>query len=403
MEPETASPFRAAALEQLQREQDPQELLRVSPPWTWSLVWALGLLAAAALVGAFLVRVEVRSLGRGALRPGAGVRLLLAQVGGTMGAVRAHNGDRLKAGQTIARIEAAQVQVPMVEADRQLALLRGAGRGFSAREERLTQEQLETVRAELAAQESLLASFDDSVAFENRNIANIRKLIEAGLEARFKQDEAQDQLASVLRQREAAMEQVARLRQELAALGSARERQLWQQVQELNGVQSRRAALESSRRQTEIQAPLDGFLEAFVARPGDVVQPGQALAKVVPAGSGLQAVAFLAEQDRAEVNTGAVLALELDAFPFAEFGTLKGRILRIGSDLASPYEVREALGEEARLDGPAYRVELELLPDRPRRLRNVDLQPGMQFQARFTRGRQRLITLVLDPLRRWLD
>jgi len=48
-------------------------------------------------------------------------------------------------------------------------------------------------------------------------------------------------------------------------------------------------------------------------------------------------------------------------------------------------------------------VELQILPQRPKRLRNVALRPGILLQARFVLRRQRIVTLVLDPLRRWLE
>lgn len=406
LEPESAPPaslFRAAALEHHGREENQQQPLCVSPPWTWSLVWLLGLFTLAALAGAFLGKVEVRSVGRGVLRPLAGVRLITAQVGGTLATLSVHNGDRLQAGQAIARIEAAQVQISILETERQLELLKGEGKGFSDREEERTRDQIRSVQAKVVSQQSLLASFQNSVAFQRKNIANITRLIAEKLEAPFKLDEANDQLNGVLRQQDAARQQLAQLQQDLTSLQSAREIQVWKHAQELGGVQAKREALESSLHQSELFSPLDGFLEALVAKPGDVIQPGQVLAKVIPVGSPLQVVAFLTEKDRADVKTGETVSLELDAFPFTEFGTLKGRVVRIGTDLASPYEIREVLGEEAKLGAPAYRVDLEILPERPLRLRKVLLQPGMQLQARFILKKQRLITLVLEPLRRWLD
>lgn len=73
----------------------------------------------------------------------------------------------------------------------------------------------------------------------------------------------------------------------------------------------------------------------------------------------------------------------------------------MNDDLASPYEIREALGEDQKLDAPAYRVELEITDASALELANVKLRTGMLMNVRYTLRRQRLITLVLDPLRRW--
>jgi hypothetical protein len=74
---------------------------------------------------------------------------------------------------------------------------------------------------------------------------------------------------------------------------------------------------------------------------------------------------------------------------------------RIGTDLASPAELQEAFGSpEARREGPCFRVEIRIEPPPEGPL---SLRPGMLLDARFTLRRQRLATLVLEPLRRWLQ
>ena len=351
--------FRKEALDHLLREEDLREPLRVSPPWTWSLIWAMGLFIFAVLVGSFLGKVEVRAAGRGILQPLAGVR--------------------------------------------QLALLRSEGRGFNAREEVPIQDQIKFMRGKITSQQILIASYQRSMEFQEKSISNIQRLIEEKLEPRFKLEEACDQMNSVRRQHGTAKQRLNQLQLELAALESTRQRKSRQHSQELNGAQGIPDAPESSLRQSKFIAPPDRSLEALVAQPGDVIQLGQSVAKVIPECSPLQVVAFLAEKDRHEVNPSTIVNLELNSYPSSEYGTLRGRVLRIGSDLASPFEVQDVLGVEARLDAPSYRVDIEILQDRPKRLWNVALHPGMQCQVRFILRRQRLITLVLDPLRQWLE
>ncbi|HET9954833.1 MAG TPA: hypothetical protein VFQ61_10025, partial [Polyangiaceae bacterium] len=81
---------------------------------------------------------------------------------------------------------------------------------------------------------------------------------------------------------------------------------------------------------------------------------------------------------------------------------LSGRIARISSDLASPYELREAFGEGAQLPSPSYRVEMSVVDDDNLRRLSPRIRPGMLVTARFTLRRRTLVALVLDPLRRWL-
>ena len=113
-------------------------------------------------------------------------------------------------------------------------------------------------------------------------------------------------------------------------------------------------------------------------------------------------VAFLAEKDRAFVRVGDEALLELDQLPYAEYGTIRARVLRISEFLASPLEIREALGDAQPPALATFRIELQILDARAAQAARVRLRPGMLTDVRFTLRRQRLATLVLDPLRKWL-
>jgi multidrug efflux pump subunit AcrA (membrane-fusion protein) len=151
-----------------------------------------------------------------------------------------------------------------------------------------------------------------------------------------------------------------------------------------------------------VRAPRAGVIEALLVRAGDVVSPGKALGKLVPLAPPMEVVCFLAEKDRAFVRAGAAALLELDQLPYAEYGTLKAKVLRLSSDLASPLEVQEALGEGQTLHAPCVRVDLAIMDPSAAVEANVPLRSGMLMDVRFTLRRQRLITLVLEPLRKWL-
>lgn len=406
MEPESEAPasiFRQEALEHLLKDQDVREPLRISPPWTWSLFLTLAAVLLAALLMAIFGKVEVQDTGRGILRPAAGVRLIQAQVGGVLAETYARSGDALKQDQPIARIDSAQVQGAMLESERQLSLLRSQGQRFGSEELRLLEEQLRAVGVKIAHQEGQIRSYEASVRIQEKKVEATRKLLAETLVAPINLDEAQDQLNVSLRTLDGAKQQLVQLRQEQSSLENQRQRSQWQRIQDLSSSQSKRDALDASLRQTNVLAPVAGFLEALVAHPGDFLQPGQTIAKLIPEHSPLLAVAFLPEKDRAFVKPGDRVQLELEAYPYTEFGSLPGRVVRIGSDLASTYEVQEALGEGGKLESPGYRVEIEVLPGTPKRLAAMTVRPGMLLQARFSLRRQRLITVVLDPLRRWLE
>jgi len=305
----TDSLFRQEALEKLLQEEDIREPLRVSPPWTWTLFWVMVVAMAAAMVIALVGHVEVQHPGKGILRPVSGVRLLQAEVAGVLTQVYFQSGDHLQAGQPVARIQAAQVQSALLETDRQLELLRSSGQRFAEAENQLTLNQLDAIRIRIANQVEQVKSYQNSVDIQGAKVVANRKLLDEGYISVQTLDEAKDGLNAAVRQRDAASQQLTQLRQELAGLELTRQRQTYQHAETIHGAQAKRDALDSSLRQTEIRAPIAGFLEAMVAKPGDLLQVGQPVAKLVPEDSPMQVVAFLAEKDRATVNVGDLTQL----------------------------------------------------------------------------------------------
>jgi len=397
-----ASPFRPEALRHRQEAEEGQGLLQVAPPWTWLLLlWLLSGLASA-LAAAIFGQVEINGRGRGILRPAAGIRLVLAQVDGTISQVERHSGDPVRAGDPLARIEAPPVRAQLVEARRQLEAVHDHFRMAAARQDRAQAEQarrLEARAGRLALQiASQRRSLDRGAHDLDRHLALERE----GILSPAAADQARESLATVERQLSGAEQALDQVDQERAALTAQRADRLWQHRQTIQNAEARVEALTVLHGQTLLAAPEDGRVEAMLVKPGESVRAGQAICKLIPGHAQLHVVTFLPEKDRAFVRPGDLVHLELDQLPYAEYGTLRARIERISDDLASPFEIQEALGEHPPPEAATFRVELGLLDDAPAARAGVPLRSGMLLQARFTLRRQRLITLVLGPLRKWL-
>ena len=118
-----------------------------------------------------------------------------------------------------------------------------------------------------------------------------------------------------------------------------------------------------------------GHIEMTTRASGVVERPG-----------GVGVVSFLPEQERASVNRGDRVEVQLgpDERP--------GRIVAIADDVARRDEIRRTLGAA----GPAcaYRVEIALDAGA------VEWPVGSRVSVRYVTRRERPIALFLDPLRR---
>lgn len=394
--------FRQEALQHHLQTEEGRGIVRVSPPWTWALLGVALSGLGTGLLAAILGRVEVNGRGRGIVRPSAGIRVIVAKVEGTVGQIGARSGQRIQAGALLLRIEAPPVQAQLLEAERQVATVRSHFKVTACLQDQAHAEQSRRVGARIAKLKDQIASQRESCALLGRNLQRHLRLEQEGILSHAAVEESLEASAKTDRQlnlMEQALEQAS---QERASLDYGRQDSLWQRRQTIQNAEIRAEALTFMLGQTLLEATEDAVVEAMLVKPGEVVRVGQALCKLIPQASPLEVVAFLEEKDRAFVRPGDEVPLELDQLPYAEYGTVRARVERISDDLASTFELQEALGDTPQPRVPTFRVELKLTDTRAVEKAGIPLRSGMLLNARFTLRRQRLITLVLDPLRKWL-
>ena len=394
--------FRQEALQHHLRSEEGRGLVRVSPPWTWALLLVFLSGIGTALLASIFGRVEVNGRARGILRPRSGIRVVIAKLDGTVGQVEARSGQQVQAGAVLVRIEAPPVQAQLVEARRQVESVRRHFKVTADLQDRSHAEQTRRLAARMAKLKEQIQSQHHSIALLELNLERCRILEREGVLSPAKGDEARESLAQAQRQLSQSDQALELASQEWAALENGRQDSLWQRRQTIQNAEVRVEALAFLLGQTVLEAPEDGVVEAMLVKPGEVVKTGQALCKLIPQTTPLEVIAFLEEKDRAFVRPGDEVRLELDQLPYAEYGTVRARIERISDDLASAFEIHEALGDNPSPNVPAFRVELRLTDTRAVQKAGIPLRSGMLMNARFTLRRQRLITLVLDPLRKWL-
>ena len=125
--------------------------------------------------------------------------------------------------------------------------------------------------------------------------------------------------------------------------------------------------------------------------PGTFVSPSEVLGEVSP-DSGLIAEAYVPTKDVGMLHEGADVKMQVDAYDYNYWGTLKGKVISISRDVFSDRGM------------PYYRV-LVALDKTVMKLRNGTegaLKKGMTVQARFKVTRRSLFQLLNDNTNDWL-
>jgi multidrug resistance efflux pump len=133
---------------------------------------------------------------------------------------------------------------------------------------------------------------------------------------------------------------------------------------------------------TSVTMPVAGIVaDMKVANAGELVNVGQLVATVVPDGVPLVVEAAVPNRDVGFVKPGIEGRIKIEAYPFQQFGTLRGRVRT----------VLPGLGRDNN-----FTVRLELLETRlAAGDTTLPLFPGLAVDAELFTSRQRLISMIL--------
>ncbi len=142
---------------------------------------------------------------------------------------------------------------------------------------------------------------------------------------------------------------------------------------------------------TALRAPVHGTVNRInVPNVGAVVQPGVAVAEIVPLGDSLLIEAEVSPRDVAFVRVGAEASVKISAFDYLRYGDLPARVERIGADALQspegvPYFQVMLRTEDTALQGDAGPLEIS---------------PGMMAGIDIQSGRKTVLEYLIQPVLR---
>jgi HlyD family secretion protein len=211
--------------------------------------------------------------------------------------------------------------------------------------------------------------------------------------------------ASVARAREQVAQEKARGEQTLASLSQQREQLLQSRLEiqsQIHRTQKELQHVESELDATVIRAPADGtVLQLQLRNSGQVVQPGEPIARLAPLNVPIVIKALVDERDINKVKTGQAVQMRVSACPYTDYGTLDGTVNAIAPDARSK-ESNEA--GVAAASQSSYEVTIRpqtvVIGERERSCR---LQFGMEGRADIISRRETVLQFMLRKARLLTD
>ena len=345
---------------------------------TWTLigttVFGVGWLA--------LARTEEIVVAAGQLEPVGSVQDIQMPVGGVADQILVEEGDSVKAGQVLMKLDTEATEEQRLSLEKTIKLKR----------EQLTLKQEEKHNTMQVNQEEVLM-LENNLELQAEILKRYEQLKSAGAFSEVQYLSQQNVVAEI--QGRLMQSKADRLRQ--MALLDQQTAQLKSELADLNG---KLVETKVTLRYQQLKSPVDGVV--FDLKPtsrGFTAQSTQTVMKVVPTGSleakvevpsnkiGFVKVPFGCPEER-DVCMNADISI--DSFPSTDFGVLKGKVSRIGSDALEPdpQEQRQVLSFPVTIQLDSQQLKLKngsLLP----------LQVGMSLTANIKLRKVSYLQLLL--------
>jgi HlyD family secretion protein len=408
----------------------------------------IGLAVVAVLAGGLGGWASTTEISGALIAPGSivvesSVKKVQHPTGGVVGEVRAHDGDVVKAGDVVVRLDDTVTKASLAIVTKNLD-------GLWARAARLEAEQqgLDKItfppmlldRANDPDVKNVMAS--ESKLFEVRTTgrvgqkAQLRERVAqlneeiAGLQAQEKAKDLEIALVekelvgvrSLYDQHLVQMTRLTTLERDAARLSGERAQYIASRAQargkitetELQVIQvdkdmvsdvskdlretndkigefvERKVTAEDQLRRTDIRAPQDGMVEqSTVHTVGGVITAGDAIMMIVPQADDLQVEAKVNPQDIDKLQIGQKTLLRLSAFNQRTTPELNGIVTRVSPDVTT----------EQRTGQSYYTIRVKMPPEEVARLGEVKLIPGMPVEAFVQTGDRTMLSYLIKPLK----
>jgi HlyD family secretion protein len=417
-------------------------------PFPRVVLWVLLALLLAALAWSAVGRLDIIAVAQGRIVPQNYLQIVQPAESGIVKELLVREGDLVKAGQILARMD-----MRFSEADRQSLRSELASRSLQLR--RIDAELAGTSLAPKAGDPPVLFAQVDA-QFRARRQAYLDSLeTEKAILGKAEQDlrsakEIEAKLRKQLpiyREQEAAFEKLTKEGYAGRMMYLEKQRDRIEKEQDLKAqefvIESVSATIEQSRKRLaqlssnyrqslqnervdaeaqyqklqqdwakstarhellELRAPQDGIVKDFATHTlGSVLQPGTVLMTLVPTNDPMQAEVWVQHDDAGFVGAGRPVKLKLATYPFQKYGMIEGEVKRISPDASDAPDARAERREQMPATGSGYRTLVSLnTPYLEVDGKRYPLSPGMQVTAEINLGTRTVLEYILSPVQRTL-
>lgn len=455
----TSAPLSSAQVIQLRppsRWHDPLQLIQDNPPSQFGrlVLWSVSILVLILIVWAAFGQLDIIATAEGKLVPQTLVKIVQPAEAGVIKELLVNEGDTVKAGQVIARLDTTlakadetsittdlrtqEMQVRRIESELRdmpmqsrvgddMALFNQVYSQYSARRSAINDSVAQETSLLQKAEHERKSALEMQTKFEQllpslkKTAANFAELekdgivasslasekLRAAIEAQKNLDAQQATVAALNATISAQQKRISQLNSNYK---SDLQKELAEHKQKIGQLKPTLDKSNYKQGQLELRAPQDGTIKDIATTTlGAVVQPGSVIMTLVPSNEQLYADVNIKNEDVGFIEVGQKVQIKLATYPFQRYGMLSGKVVHLSADATEQSKPAASGNAQASTSGDVssstiatYKARIQLdqqvLIDAQKKTHV--LNAGMQAVAEINLGKRSVLEYLLSPVQK---
>ncbi len=399
------------------------------------MLWSITAMIAFFILWASFAKVEELTRGQGQVVPTQEIQIVQSLEGGILQELLVGQGDRVTKGQilmrlsdvmfsseergTAAKSDSLKLKTSRLEAEasgqeftippdllekipdianNELALYRSRQQELKNAIS-ILEDKIQKVRADMDETQAQINRLASSRGSLQQELTITREMVAKKAVSKLEQMRLEREVNDISGQLNVNQERLGGLKSDLSAAEKQKSDQMdrfrSQALTELSDVKTQVAQIGESLKsigdrvsRTELRAPVDGVVNNIAVRTvGGVIEPAQKLIEIVPVGSELKIIAKVLPDSVAFLRVGQPVKVKISAYDPQRYGSLEGKLVRIGASSVSDNEGNVFFEIEVHTDKSYLGTEQNQLP----------VTPGMIADTEVVTGKRTIMEYILKP------
>lgn len=367
------------------------------------IIALVALFLVVALGWSYVASLEQVSRAPGKVIPAGRIQVLQSNDGGVISEILVEEGEVVRAGDVLVRLEQIRIQASVDEARAKVASLQSSmarinaelfARALQFPPE--VQDYPEFVANQTMLYEKRRTALRDQVGSLQNMLALMKQELEMNLPLLETGDVSR---ADILRLRRSVSDIESQIVNANNKYLQDLQTEYTKTEEDLVAARELLAQRTDALTDTEIRAPVDGIVRNIILTTiGGVLRPGDEVLSIVPTGGRLIVEAEVAPTDIAYVDIGQEASITFDAFDASIFGSARGEVIYISPDTLSE--------QRGGTQVTYYRVRISVdLSDMKTNAAQeiIVLQPGMTANVEIITGDNTVLRYLTKPITKTFD